>query len=181
MHMIGGVEFRTSGGDLIFTPLVMCSGKESFETGPSFLLCYEMFPGFAVIDKDTGLINEPGSDADYLIEAVGSVSGGGVATAIFDPVEKGFDRLVDIVRGAENNVVSLKIRRRYVSIGGVQMIQDGAGGGEAVYNVLVSEGADEHFFSSEERIILESLVGAIILVEECGGGVESIAKFGDLG
>ena len=29
--------------------------------------------------------------------------------------------------------------------------------------------------------MLESLVGAIILVEECGGGVESIAKFGDLG
>ena len=27
----------------------------------------------------------------------------------------------------------------------------------------------------------ESLVGAIIFVEECGGGVESIAKFGDLG
>ena len=26
----------------------------------------------------------------------------------------------------------------------------------------------------------ESLVGAIILVEECGGGVESIVKFGDL-
>ena len=27
----------------------------------------------------------------------------------------------------------------------------------------------------------KSLVGAVILVEECGGGVESIAKFGDLG
>ena len=27
----------------------------------------------------------------------------------------------------------------------------------------------------------ESLVGAIVLVEDCGGGVESIAKFGDLG
>ena len=26
-----------------------------------------------------------------------------------------------------------------------------------------------------------SLVGAIVLVEDCGGGVESIAKFGDLG
>ena len=29
--------------------------------------------------------------------------------------------------------------------------------------------------------MLKSLVGAIILVEECGGGVEIIAKFGDLG
>ena len=27
----------------------------------------------------------------------------------------------------------------------------------------------------------ESLVGAIVLVEECGGGVKSIAKFGGLG
>ena len=27
----------------------------------------------------------------------------------------------------------------------------------------------------------ESLVGAIVLVEECGGGVKSIAKFDDLG
>ena len=27
----------------------------------------------------------------------------------------------------------------------------------------------------------ESLVGAIVLVEECGDGVKSIAKFGDLG
>ena len=26
----------------------------------------------------------------------------------------------------------------------------------------------------------ESLAGAIVLVEECGGGVKSIAKFGDL-
>ena len=38
-------------------------------------------------------------------------------------------------------------------------------GCEAVSDVLVSE----------------SLVGAIVLVEECGGGVESISKFVDLG
>ena len=29
--------------------------------------------------------------------------------------------------------------------------------------------------------MLGILVGAIVLVEECGGGVKSIAKFGDLG
>ena len=61
------------------------------------------------------------------------------------------------------------------------MIQDGTGGGEAVSDVLLSEGADEHFFNSREKNLLESLVGAIVLVEECRGGVESIAKFGDLG
>ena len=61
------------------------------------------------------------------------------------------------------------------------MIQDGTGGGEAVSNVLVSEGEDEHFVNSREKNFLESLIGAIVLVEECRGGVKSIAKLGDLG
>ena len=61
------------------------------------------------------------------------------------------------------------------------MIQDGTGGGEAVSDVLVSEGADEHFVNSREKNLSESLVGVIVLVEECGGSVEIIAKFGDLG
>ena len=52
---------------------------------------------------------------------------------------------------------------------------------EAVSDVLVLEGADKHFVYSGENNLSEILVGAIILVEECGGGVESIAKFGDLG
>ena len=61
------------------------------------------------------------------------------------------------------------------------MVQDGTGGGGVVYDVLVLEGADENFVYIIEKNVLESLVGAIILVEECGGGVESIAKFDDLG
>ena len=61
------------------------------------------------------------------------------------------------------------------------MVQDSKGGCEAVSNVIVSEGADENFVYSREKNFSDSLVGAIILVEECGGGVESIAKFGDLG
>ena len=44
----------------------------------------------------------------------------------------------------------------------------------------MSEGADKHFVNSRENNLSESLFGAIVLVEECGGGVESIAKFGDL-
>ena len=32
-----------------------------------------------------------------------------------------------------------------------------------------------------KRIFSKSLVGAVVIVEECGGVVESIAKFGDLG
>ena len=61
------------------------------------------------------------------------------------------------------------------------MVQDSTGGCEAISDVLLSEGLDEHFVYSREKNLSESLVGAIVLVEECGGGVESIAKFGDLG
>ena len=60
------------------------------------------------------------------------------------------------------------------------MVQDGTGGCEAISDVIVSEGADEHFVYSREKNFLKSLVGAIVLVEEGGGGVESIAKFSDL-
>ena len=79
----------------------MGSGEESLETGPIVLLFSETFPYFAVIDEETGLINELEGDADYLFEAVGSVAGAGIVTAIFDPVEKGFNRLVNIVMGAK--------------------------------------------------------------------------------
>ena len=89
--------------------------------------------------------------------------------------------MVNIVRVAKNSVVLLKIRGGDIGVGGVKVIQDGAGGGEAISDVIVSEGADEHFVYSREKNLLESLVGAIVLVEECRGGVESIAKFGDLG
>ena len=179
--MIGGLEFGTDGGALRFAPLVVGSGEESLEIGPSFLLCSEMFPDFAVIDEETGLINDLEGDADYLFEAVRSVAGGGVVTAIFDPVEKAFNQLVNIVRGAKNSVVFLKIRGGDVGVGCVQVIQYGAGGGEAVFDVLVLDRSDEHFANSREKNFSESLVGAIVLVEECGGGVKSIAKFGDLG
>ena len=164
-----------------FVPLVVPSGEESFETGPSFLLCSETFPGFAVIDKETGLINYLKGDADYLFKAVGIVDDVGVVTAIFEPVEEEFDRLVNIVRGAKNSVVFLKIRGGDVGVGGVQVIQDGEDGGEAVSDLIVSEGEDEHFVNSRENNLSEILVSAIVLVEECRGGVESIAKFGDLG
>ena len=57
LHVIGGVELGTGGGALRFAPLVLRSGEESLETGPIFLLCSETFTGFAVINKETGLIN----------------------------------------------------------------------------------------------------------------------------
>ena len=157
--MIGRVEFGAGGGALRLATLVVRSGEESLEAGPSFLLCSETFPEFAVINEETGLINELEGNADYL----------------------GFDLLVNIVRGAKDSVVFLKIRRGDVGVGCLQVIQDGTGGGEAVSNALVLEGANEHFVNIREKNFSERLVGAIILVEECRGGVESIAKFGDLG
>ena len=66
----------------------MRSGEEGFAAGPSFLLCRETFPGFAVVDEETGLIEDLEGDANDLFKYVGSVTGGGVVTTIFDPVEK---------------------------------------------------------------------------------------------
>ena len=83
------------------------------------MLCGETFPGFAVVKKDTGLVDELESDANDLFETVGSVTGGGVVTAIFHTVEKGFNRLVYIIRGAEDSVVFLQIRGVDVGVGGV--------------------------------------------------------------
>ena len=117
------------------------------------------------------MIDKLEGDDNDLLEAVGSVTGGGVVTAIFDPVEKGFNWLVYIIRGAEDSVVFLKIRGGDVGVGGVQVIQDGTGGGRSVSEVLVSEGADENFVNSRENYLSDRLVGAIVLVEECGGGV----------
>ena len=59
------------------------------------------------------------------------------------------------------------------------MVQDGTGCCEAVSNVLLSERSYEHFVDGGKKNLSKSLVGAVVLVEECGGGVESIANFGD--
>ena len=56
------------------------------------------------------------------------------------------------------------------------MVQDSTGGCEAVSDTLVSERADEHFFNSREKNLSESLVGAIVLVEECRGGVKALRQ-----
>ena len=61
------------------------------------------------------------------------------------------------------------------------MVQDGTGSCEAISDALVSERTYEHFVDGGKKNFSKSLVGAVVLVEECGGGVESIAKFGDLG
>ena len=38
LQVIGRVEFGTGGGALRFAPLVVSSGKESYEAGPSFFV-----------------------------------------------------------------------------------------------------------------------------------------------
>ena len=61
------------------------------------------------------------------------------------------------------------------------MVQDGMGICEAVSDVLVSDRTYEHFVDGGKNNFSKSLVGAVLLVEECGRGIESIVKFGDLG
>ena len=39
LQEIGRVELGTGGGDLRFGPLVVHSGEESFEAGPSYFCC----------------------------------------------------------------------------------------------------------------------------------------------
>ena len=80
--MIVRVEFGASGGALRLSPLIVCSGEESLEAGPCFLLWSEMFPNFAIINKETGLINELEGDACDLFETLWSVADGGIVAAI---------------------------------------------------------------------------------------------------
>ena len=88
------MEFSTGGGALRLAPFVVRCCEESFEAGPSVLLCGQTFPEFSLVYKETCLLDELESDDDDLLEAVGSVAGGGVITAVFYLVEKGFNWLV---------------------------------------------------------------------------------------
>ena len=81
--------------------------EEGFEANPRFLLCGKTFPGFAVVCKETGLVDELKSDTNDLFEAVGSVADGGVITAVLYPVKEGFNWLIDVVRGVEDSVAFL--------------------------------------------------------------------------
>ena len=78
-----------------------------------------MFPGFAVLYKETGLVDELKSDTDDLFEAVGGVAGGGIIFTVFDFVEEGFNWSIDVVRGAEDSVVFLYICGGDVGVIGV--------------------------------------------------------------
>ena len=113
------MEFSSGGGALRFTPFVVSCCGESFEANPSFLLSGKTFPGFAVVYKETCMVEELKIDTNDLFEAVGSVAGGGVITAVFDPVEEGFNWLIDVVRGAEDSVVFLYICGGDVGVSGV--------------------------------------------------------------
>ena len=43
------MKFSAGGGALGFSPFVVCSGEESVEGSPSFLLNGQTFPGFSVV------------------------------------------------------------------------------------------------------------------------------------
>ena len=101
------MEFRTGGGALRFATFVLSCCEENIEAGPSVLLFGETFPGFAVINKEAGLVDELENDANDLFEAVGSVTGGVVVIKMFDPIKKGFNRLIYVIRGAGEGVVFL--------------------------------------------------------------------------
>ena len=53
------------------------------------------------------MVDELKGDTDDLFKAVRSVTGGGIITAVFDPVEEVFNWLLNVIQGAEDSVVSL--------------------------------------------------------------------------
>ena len=63
LQEIGGVKSSAGGGALGLLPFVVCSGEESFEGRPNFLLNGHTFPGFAVIYKKAGLVYKLEGDA----------------------------------------------------------------------------------------------------------------------
>ena len=86
LQEIDVVEFSAGGDALRFAPFVVCCCEESFEANPSFLLSAQTFPGFAVVYKETGLVDNLKSNTGDLLKAVGSVSDDGLITAIFDSI-----------------------------------------------------------------------------------------------
>ena len=60
------MKFSAGGGALGFLPFVVCSGEESFEGSPSFLLNGQTFPGFEVVYKQAVLVYKLEGDAGYL-------------------------------------------------------------------------------------------------------------------
>ena len=60
------MKFSADGGALGLSPFVVCSGEESFEGSPSFLLNGQTFPGFAVVYKKAGLVYKLEGDAEDL-------------------------------------------------------------------------------------------------------------------
>ena len=60
------MTFSAGGGALVFLPFVVCSGEESFEGSPSFLLNGQTFPGFAVIYKKAVLVYKLEGDSEDL-------------------------------------------------------------------------------------------------------------------
>ena len=55
------------------------------------------------------------------------------------------------------------------------MVQDGTGRCEAISDVLVSEIGYENFVDGGKKNLSKSLFGAVVLIEECGRSVKSIA------
>ena len=83
LQEIGGVKFSAGGGGLGFPPFIVCSGEESFEGIPSFLLNGQTFSGFVVVYKQAGLVYKLEGDAKELFLAVWGVTGGSVISAEF--------------------------------------------------------------------------------------------------
>ena len=114
-------------------------------------------------------------------QGVGGIPGRGVLDGAFDLIDECLNGKVGVVRCAKFGVVVLQVGRRNVGVGCVQMVQDVAGDGGIVANVVVAERTDKNFVDGCDYHLSKGLVGAIVLVEDCGGNVMGVVKVGDLG
>ena len=121
------------------------------------------------------------SDAYDLQRGVWGIYGRGVLDGAFVLIDECLNGQVGVVRCAKFGVVVLQVDRQNVRVGCVQMVQDGAGGGGAVFHVAVAEGTDENFVDGGDENLSKGRVGAIVILEDFGGNVMGVAKVGDLG
>ena len=121
------------------------------------------------------------SDAYHLQRGVKGIPGRGVLNGTFDLIDGCLNGQVGVVRCEKFGDVVLQVGTRNAGVGCVQMVQDGAGGGGAIAHVAVAEVMDKNFVNGGDEILSKGLVGAIVLVEDCGGNVMGVAKVGGLG
>ena len=85
----------------------MGSGETFLGVCPGLDIRWMALSQLAVIVEETGLEHELKRNSNDLGRGIGRVSGGGVVNRIFDLIDQGFERLIDVVGSSESLVIVL--------------------------------------------------------------------------